>query len=564
MSRHFATCHDMSQRHDILYPLSSCRDIRQVTLSQLSRTLRRRLLKLKALSKEHGAFCDFIRALRDAMFVIDPQDMEQCLSVLRDKHGMSDDDIDKKLQYDFAWFLRRIKRKVPDPEELERRYIRVYETFKDIPCAKTGRGLFATKHGKRAHLSALKHIRRNCLSDIPFVSYYYPVGEDKDGLTLYKCIRGTSALEGLHQKLRQLVRGFSSSPRFMKALEIEKMAAWNTQGSPPHPEWVSCNSFQCTGEEFGLIDPISTESNSTEEAELLIEQEADAVADSMLELDTGVTEDDAVRSNLPESSRWLALNFGRWRPSGRVKGNAEWEYFKENISNFQRAAGLVNEADNHSSIQWSAFADHWNNMVARLGTSKPDFTYKTASLLQDAHKTLQRRSRRDTTILPYASDIDDLRNRHATPSSCVRFSNQFVASEKPSRARPNPQMFECLTENQASNADSDDDSEVERNVESPAERERRVYAYSTKKRKRTNAKPRCRMCGKQWNTYPWRDLHRRDATESEVEANDIRPQTRCLRHGQGKQVWDYCRVARCDYEPGFPMLDTSKPLPRLR
>ena len=32
MSRHFATCHDMSQRHDILYPLSSCRDIRQVTL----------------------------------------------------------------------------------------------------------------------------------------------------------------------------------------------------------------------------------------------------------------------------------------------------------------------------------------------------------------------------------------------------------------------------------------------------------------------------------------------------------------------------------------------------
>eukprot|EP00956_Cyclotella_meneghiniana_P031980 scaffold85846_cov40-Cyclotella_meneghiniana.AAC.8 len=33
MSRHFATCHDMSQRHDILCPLSSCRDIRQAALS---------------------------------------------------------------------------------------------------------------------------------------------------------------------------------------------------------------------------------------------------------------------------------------------------------------------------------------------------------------------------------------------------------------------------------------------------------------------------------------------------------------------------------------------------
>ena len=125
------------------------------------------------------------------MFVIDPQDMDQCLNVLREKHGMSDYEIEKKLQCDFAWFLRRVKRKVPDPEELERRYLRVYETFKDMPCAKTGKGLFATKHGRKAHLSTLKHIRRNCLSDIPFVSYYYPVGEDKDGLTLYKCIRGT-------------------------------------------------------------------------------------------------------------------------------------------------------------------------------------------------------------------------------------------------------------------------------------------------------------------------------------------------------------------------------------
>ena len=39
------------------------------------------------------------------MFVIDPQDMDQCLNVSREKHGMSNDDIEKKLQYNFACFF---------------------------------------------------------------------------------------------------------------------------------------------------------------------------------------------------------------------------------------------------------------------------------------------------------------------------------------------------------------------------------------------------------------------------------------------------------------------------
>jgi len=50
----------------------------------------------------------------------------------------------------------------------------------------------------------LKHSRRNCLSA---TSYYTPINKDRDGLTRWRCHRGTSANEGLHQKLRRLVRG---------------------------------------------------------------------------------------------------------------------------------------------------------------------------------------------------------------------------------------------------------------------------------------------------------------------------------------------------------------------
>jgi hypothetical protein len=42
-----------------------------------------------------------------------------------------------------------------------------------------------------------------------------------------KCIGGTLALEGLHQKLRQLVRGFSISPRFTHARLCEFLHRWN-------------------------------------------------------------------------------------------------------------------------------------------------------------------------------------------------------------------------------------------------------------------------------------------------------------------------------------------------
>lgn len=51
------------------------------------------------------------------MFVLDQQDLDSCLAVLREKHNLSDEEIEKKLRYEFSWFLRRDKCKVPTPDE---------------------------------------------------------------------------------------------------------------------------------------------------------------------------------------------------------------------------------------------------------------------------------------------------------------------------------------------------------------------------------------------------------------------------------------------------------------
>lgn len=525
------------------------------------------------------------------------------MAVLREKYEMSEEQIEKKMLFDFAWFLRRVKRKVPTPPELESRYMAVYNLFKDAVCTKSGKTLFGTKHGKSAHLSCLKHIRRNCLSDIPFVSYYYPIGEDSDGLTLYKCIRGTSALEGLHRKLRQLVRGFSTSPRFMKALvtaylgrwnhrieieirgmpkkyeavydgelldeEIEKMLSWRGQDVPPFSDWVPASTFQSTGEVFGLIDPVSTNATSEQEAEDLLEEEADGVVNTLLELETGVTEEFALLNTLPESSRWLAQSFGRWRPSGPVRGDDEWEYFKSNLQQFQRGMGAAaaSEADNHSQILWSAYAAHWNDMVASLGTSKPQFTYKTSSLLQDAYKRSQRRDRRDATILPLATGIENLRQLHTSSGSNRRFANQFMVAQHPTRARPiTAHIDEPSTSiDFTTHADTDNDNDngndtLNTALDDPAVRERRLLAGSLpraqRKSTRRNTSPRCRMCGKQWKLDPWKELHQKETTTNPTAG--VKNQW----HGQGNQVWDNCKVPAEDREPGFPMLDTTKQMPR--
>ena len=65
------------------------------------------------------------------------------------------------------------------------------------------------------------------MSDILLLSYYFPLGKDNNGLMLYRCVCGTSVVQGLHQKLRQLVRGFSTSPRLIKSMVSTFLSRWN-------------------------------------------------------------------------------------------------------------------------------------------------------------------------------------------------------------------------------------------------------------------------------------------------------------------------------------------------
>ena len=145
----------------------------------------------------------------------------------------------------------------------------------------------STKKTWAIYKTSLVHIKNGCVSDAPGVTYYIEIGVDSTGMPLFKCIRGTSALEGFHQKIRQLLRGFNFSPRLAIAILHDYIYRWNiglavsARGLPGkyggwyshhfieelqdvslswnlspglHSEWTSSKLFKPLGEEMGFIN----------------------------------------------------------------------------------------------------------------------------------------------------------------------------------------------------------------------------------------------------------------------------------------------------------------------
>mmetsp|Transcript_54574 Transcript_54574/g.63795 ORF Transcript_54574/g.63795 Transcript_54574/m.63795 type:complete len:238 (+) Transcript_54574:218-931(+) len=110
----------------------------------------------------------YFRSLRAAIFIMNKTDVEDVKQVLKSKPGTS---WEKKFAFDFGYLLKRIRRRVPPPTILYNRMKVVFDFFKDKEDSSTKTDV----NGNTA--------------------------VDKDGLTLYRLLGGTSNLESLHQYL---------------------------------------------------------------------------------------------------------------------------------------------------------------------------------------------------------------------------------------------------------------------------------------------------------------------------------------------------------------------------
>ncbi len=91
------------------------------------------------------------------------------------------------------------------------------------------------------------------------------------------------------------------------------------------------------------------------------------------------------------------------------------------------------EADNYSSISFSAFAEDWNKWVTSLGYTHSTVTYKTASHLQQAFKVAKKSANKKATICPHREDINALKQNLRDKGTNREFLLEFAPAVMPQR-----------------------------------------------------------------------------------------------------------------------------------
>src|SRR5258707_5771052 len=148
----------------------------------------------RLLPKKHTAFHAFAHDFSEAIFLRDRDDEAQVRAVLECKG----------INWDYARrahspsLNRRIRRYIPPRDILVPRLETLFNGYRNIICtAQTGQAKhFFSKDAQEMSERLLDTANRGFLSDPPGIPLYYRMGIDRDGLAVYRTIRGTNSVEG--------------------------------------------------------------------------------------------------------------------------------------------------------------------------------------------------------------------------------------------------------------------------------------------------------------------------------------------------------------------------------
>jgi hypothetical protein len=174
-----------------------------------------RLFRL--LPKKHSAFKAFAHDFSEAIFIRDSDDEARVRAALEAK-GIS---WEYAKRAKASALYRRIRRYIPPSHILYARLKALFEAYKDMVCS-IGKGrkrrFFSPQAWEMAQ-RLLDLALRGLLSDPPGISLYFLMGHDRDGLPLYRTIRGTSSTEGgVHMAIRRVFGSLQASPELAEAL----------------------------------------------------------------------------------------------------------------------------------------------------------------------------------------------------------------------------------------------------------------------------------------------------------------------------------------------------------
>lgn len=184
---------------------------------------------LRMLPKKHSVHKHFAHDFSEAIFIRDKDDVTAVRAVL-EKRGV---DWEYAKRAKASNLNRRIRRYIPHQDILLKRVSALFEAYKDIKCSTSsgGKERFFSKQAREMAKRLLVTIKLGFLSDPPGVSLYCIVTYDRDGLPIYRIIRGTSSVESFHRAIRRVFGALQAGPELAECLVINWIGRRNLRVS---------------------------------------------------------------------------------------------------------------------------------------------------------------------------------------------------------------------------------------------------------------------------------------------------------------------------------------------
>ncbi|KAG2055820.1 hypothetical protein BDR06DRAFT_970603 [Suillus hirtellus] len=133
------------------------------------------------ISLHHGLQRPFSHALRDAIFLLDPEDCAAVKKVLE----MKNTTFQQMVLTNSDWVWQHVRRLIPPPETLAPRVAEVLQIYGPLKDAVTGQPLFNDLSWEKAR-TVIENIKMGYYSDPPGYSFYALLRMDKHGLGVYR------------------------------------------------------------------------------------------------------------------------------------------------------------------------------------------------------------------------------------------------------------------------------------------------------------------------------------------------------------------------------------------
>lgn len=196
---------------------------------------------LRTIPETHSLRKAFSVAFSDTLFTID-QDDKLLVSATLEHRKPNPTTFHDVRHRNPSWLWDRVRRYIPGKEYLHTALTELFHEWGPCKCSRTGLSLFNKDSWKKAN-ALLEDTQRGWISDPPAISLYVKMSTDREGLAVYRCLRGTNSVEGgVHMLLMRIFGSLNASPELADAI----LADWRYR----HNEDVRDFPPPCTAAHF--------------------------------------------------------------------------------------------------------------------------------------------------------------------------------------------------------------------------------------------------------------------------------------------------------------------------